>query len=202
MSKVVLVAGMSQTIPILEGYDYIGIDHGAVSCLKQGISMVCAVGDFDSVNEEEKAWIKETTKVLPLPAHKNETDTEVAVHYALEQAYQEIILYGGLGGRIDHELANLYLLMNRELPLILMNEQNRIRLLKEGNYEIPQSEYTYLSFLALIPSCISETGVAYPLDHCEITNQDIFTVSNEIIEDVAQVSIHYGKVLMIETRDS
>lgn len=202
MSKVILVAGMSQTIPVIEGYDYIGIDHGAISCIEQRIPMICAVGDFDSVSEEEKTKIQEKTRMLPLPAHKNETDTEVAVAEAIKRGYDEIILYGGLGGRIDHELANLYLIMHRNLPVILMNEQNRIRRLEPGSYKVEKSDYTYLSFLALCDSCISESGVAYPLDHCDITSQDIFTVSNEIIEQAAQITLHHGSVLMIETRDA
>lgn len=202
MSKVILVAGMSKQIPVMEGYDYIGIDHGAISCIQQGISMRCAVGDFDSVSEEEKQQIQAKTNMLPLPAHKNETDTEVAVEYAMQQGYEEIILYGGLGGRIDHELANLYLIMHRELPIIIMNEQNRIQLWKQGTYQVERKEGCYLSFLALCDSCISECGVAYPLDHCEITNRDIFTVSNEIVEKEANITIHYGKVLMMETRDA
>ena len=57
MSKVILVAGMSQNVPVLEGYDYVGIDHGAISCIQQQISMVCAVGDFDSVSVEELSLI-------------------------------------------------------------------------------------------------------------------------------------------------
>lgn len=202
MSKVILVAGMSQKIPVIEGYDYIGIDHGAISCINQEIPMVCAVGDFDSVSEEEKQQIQKKTSMLPLPAHKNETDTEVAVEEAMQRGYEEIILYGGLGGRIDHELANLYLIMHRKLPITLMNEQNRIKRLEPGVYKIEKSSYTYLSFLALCDSCISESGVAYPLDHCDISNQDIFTVSNEIIEQEALITIHHGSVLMIETRDA
>lgn len=202
MSKVMLVAGMSQNVPLMEGYDYVGIDHGAVSCIKQQIPMVCAVGDFDSVSMEERAMIEKVTKIVPLSTHKNETDTEVAIFYAMEHHYDEIILYGGLGGRIDHELANLYLLIHREYPIMLMNEQNRIRLLKEGHYKIKKDGYQYLSFLALCDSCISETHVAYPLTRQEITTKDIYTVCNEIVEEDADITIHKGKVLMIQTRDA
>lgn len=202
MSKVILVAGMSKNVPVIEGYDYVGIDHGAISCIQQQIPMVCAVGDFDSVSMEEKAMIEKATKILPLPAHKNETDTEVAIFHALKHHYEEIILYGGLGGRIDHELANLYLLMHREYPIILMNEQNRIQLLKEGHYKVKKDAYQYLSFLALCDSCISEEAVAYPLNKQEISPKDIYTVSNEIIEEEASITIHKGKVLMIQTRDA
>lgn len=200
MSKVVLIAGMCQDVPVWEGYDYIGIDRGALCCVKQQIQMLCAVGDFDSVSEVEKQQIAQVTSILPLPEHKNETDTEVAIHYALQHDYDEIVLYGGLGGRIDHELANVYLLMNRNLPIILMNEQNRMRVLHPGVYHI-KKHYTYLSFLALEESCISEEGVAYPLHFRSINNQDIYTISNEIIEEHATITIHEGSVIMIEAND-
>lgn len=200
MSKVVLIAGMCQQVPVWKEYDYIGIDHGAQCCMEQGVSMVCAVGDFDSVSADEKRQIEELVYVLPLPEQKNETDTEVAVSYALQQGYEEVVLYGGLGGRLDHELANLYLLMNRDLPLILMNEQNRIRILHPGTYHV-KKEYPYLSFLALEDSCISEEGVAYPLTKRNITKQDIYPISNEIIEEEALITLHKGRVFMIEASD-
>ena len=195
-----LVAGMCQHVPFMEGYDYVGIDKGALICVKQGISMICAVGDFDSVTCEEKQMIEAHTSILPLPEQKNETDTEVALSYAIKHKYETIILYGGLGGRIDHELANLYLLMNRDLPVILMNEQNRIQVLHPGSYQI-KKEYTYLSFLALEDSCISESNVAYPLTKRRLTTQDIYPISNEIMNEYANITLHEGRVLMIEAND-
>ena len=44
MSKVVLVAGMCETAPVIAHADYIGVDHGAVCCMRQGIAMRKAVG--------------------------------------------------------------------------------------------------------------------------------------------------------------
>ncbi|MEF9921131.1 MAG: thiamine diphosphokinase [Erysipelotrichaceae bacterium] len=199
MKRVCLVAGMSKVIPDLTNCDYIGVDGGAIKCLKQGIKMQVAIGDFDSITNIELIELKKVTKVIQLSTHKNETDSEAAIIYALKHKYDEIILYGGLGGRMDHELANLYLLIYRYPNLVLMNEDNRIRVLEVGTYYIPK-EYTYLSFLALVPSDISEQGVAYPLDHAIISCSDIYTVSNEIIEE-AKITIHYGKVLMMESND-
>ena len=69
-----------------------------------------------------------------LPSHKNETDTEVAIEAALQLGYDDIILYGGLGGRLDHEMANLHLMIYRELPLTLMNDTNIIKVLHPVSY--------------------------------------------------------------------
>ena len=130
-----LVAGLAKHIPIIEGMDYIGVDYGAVCCLRQKLPLVLAVGDFDSTTKEELDALKKNCKVHQLPIQKNETDSEEAIRCAMELGYDEIILYGGLGGRLDHELANLHLLLYRDLPLTLMNEHNVMKVLAGQLYD-------------------------------------------------------------------
>lgn len=200
MRKVILVAGLAQNIPLIEGCDYVGIDRGALKCAEANIPMICAIGDFDSVTIEERKKIEQVTSIVVLPQHKDETDTEMAIFYAQKQKYDEIILYGGLGGRIDHELANLYLLMHRKLPIVLMDEQNEIRRLSKGTYTVTKDK-KYISILALEPSIVSEYGVEYPLDHKELSLKDIYTVSNQIIEQQAVITVHEGEILFMQCCD-
>ena len=192
---------MAQHVPAIADCVYVGIDHGALTALQSKLPLLCAIGDFDSVTPQEKAYIEAHTTIAQLPAHKDETDTEIALFYALEHGYDEIILYGGLGGRMDHTMANMYLLMHRELPLVLMDEHHYIQVLKQGTYQIPK-RFQYLSFLALEKTCISETGVAYPLAKKWLTPSDIFPISNEITGTCATITIHEGRVLMIQCEDA
>lgn len=195
-----LIAGMATHVPPHESYDIIGVDFGAVICLQQQQPMVCAIGDFDSINTHEYEQLRQSCETIKLPEHKNETDTEAAIQYALSRGYQEIVLYGVLGGRKDHEMANMYLLMYRNYPIQIWDDYNRMRCIEKGVYHI-KKEYTYLSFLPLEPCCISEQGVAYPLDHRELTRQDIYSISNEIVDHEAIVEVHKGRLLMIESND-
>lgn len=201
MQTVVLVAGMAQRVPLLRDADYIGVDKGAMCCLRQGIPMVMAIGDFDSIDEDAFAQLKVTTAIQKLAVHKNETDSEEAIRYAMQQGYQNIILYGGLGGRVDHALANLYLLLHRQLPITLMDEHNVIKVITKGVYRVKKT-HAYLSFLALEKSCISEEGVAYPLCKQEVTPNDIYTVSNEIRDVEAIITVHYGRFIMMQCEDA
>lgn len=197
MSKVMLIAARSKHIPIVDNCDYIGIDRGALIAIRQGLRLKCAIGDFDSVNEVERKEIERATIVHSMPARKDDTDSEAALHYALQQGYDDIILYGCFGGRIDHAMANMYLLMHRDYPLTLMDEHNTAKILKQGNYHIANT-HKYLSFLALEDSIISERGVSYPLIEKDISPDIILTISNEIIDDEAIIDIHKGKVLMMQ----
>lgn len=200
MSGVILIAGMAKKPYLKAGYDVIGVDRGAFICLQHGIHMKVAIGDFDSVSKEEYDELSKSCEMLKLPAHKNESDSEVAIDYALEHGYDSIIIYGGLGGRKDHEMANINLMMHRNLPIKLMDDQNCMQVLQEGSYRI-KKEYTYLSFLPIEDSCMSEEGVAYPLDHQLLKKQDIYGISNEIVDTYATITVHKGKVLMIEAND-
>lgn len=185
----------------MEHADYIGVDHGAVCCMRQGIAMRKAVGDFDSITKEEFEQLKQFCEVEKLPSHKNETDTEVAIEAAMQLGYEDIILYGGLGGRLDHELANVHLMIYRDLPLTLMNDTNILKVLHPGTYEV-EKQHTYLSFLPLEDSCISEEGVAYPLKERVLKVTDIYPLSNEINGRIAKITVHYGRVLMMQCRDA
>ena len=201
MKKVVLISGLAKKLPDVIDADLIGVDHGASVIAQAGVSMKAAIGDFDSVDGNElKAIAEHAETIVKLVPQKDETDTEEAIKYALEQGYDEIVIYGALGGRIDHEMANIYLLMHRRYPIMYIDDKNRVRVLKNGQYQVG-NEFTYLSFLALEESCISVNGVAYPMSHRIITLKDIFSISNEITSEVCDIDIHYGRVLMMETRD-
>ncbi len=202
MSAVMLIVGMCEKLPTIpQNCDVIGVDYGAYVCFRHNQNMVAAIGDFDSVDPSFYETLQSTScRLISLPQVKNETDTEVAVAYAMEQGYTDIIVYGAFGGRIDHEMANLYLLMNRRLPITLMNESNRIRILQPGIYTI-KKEYEFLSFFALEDSCLSERGVRFPIEQRNITVKDIYTVSNEILHESAEIEVHTGCVMMIESNE-
>ena len=72
------------------GFDYINA---------LGLHANVVLGDFDSV----------TTRRLPpdcirYPSKKDDTDLVLAVKLGLEKGYSEFVIYGGLGGRLDHTL--------------------------------------------------------------------------------------------------
>ena len=199
MKPVRLVAGRSEALGYDARFDYIGVDKGAWYCLCSGIPMICAIGDFDSISKEQLIKLQSATEVICLPKRKNETDSEAAIALAKDRGYEQIYLYGGLGGRMDHTLANLYLMLYRDHTLVLEDAHHEIRMAKAGAYSL-QKRFRYLSLLALEDSVITISGVAYPLAHRTIMTKDIFTVSNEIIGE-ALLTVEKGSVLLIQCED-
>ena len=200
-TSVAIILKRCESIPTAE--NYIGVDKGALTLARNGKRMVLAIGDFDSVEESDLAYIKEySDTLLQLNPIKDDTDSEAAVMYAIEKGYQKIHLYGGLGGRLDHAMINLRLVSRFPETVYLHDQNNFIYSLAEGVHSIDKRDYTYISFFTEDKATISLEGFKYPLDKQQLTNKDTYTTSNEILEDRGIVTVHAGKVTVIQSKDA
>ena len=200
-TSVAVILKRCTTIPTAE--NYIGVDKGALTLARNGKRMLLAIGDFDSVEESDLSSIKDYSDTfIQLNPIKDDTDSEAAVIYAIEKGYQKIHLYGGLGGRLDHAMINLRLVSRFPETVYLNDQNNFIYSLAEGVHSIDKRDYTYISFFTEDEATISLEGFKYPLDKQQLTNKDTYTTSNEILEDRGIVTVHAGKVTVIQSKDA
>ena len=197
-------------MPIPEDALVIAADSGYDNAKMLGYAERCdfIVGDFDST--KELAFCSRA-KIIRVPAEKNESDAQLAINLALDTLNDysdEIIIIGGLSGRLDHTLANLCLLEDvaSVAPMVsICDGKNRVRFLKErSSLLIPKSEYKYFG---LIPSLFSAKGVTiegakYNAKNVTIS-RDIasFAISNEVLDSFAMVSAKKGGLFVIESKD-
>lgn len=198
MSVVLLVCGYQGFIPRGNFDKIIGVDKGAYIIASQGKRMDLAIGDFDSVTKEEFDLIQSLSKeVIVLPKEKNETDSEAALAYT--QGYDSVWMTGVIGGRMDHELINLQL-MKQDHRITLLDEYQQV-FIADSTVSLQKGEYTYVSLFPLVPSCISFEGVSYPLNHQWVNSEDLYLVSNEIINQEALLTILSGSLMVVMSRD-
>ncbi len=60
------------------------------------------IGDFDSLDSEPVG-----DNIIKFPVRKDDTDSLLAIKKGFELGFKDFILYGFLGGSIDHTIANL-----------------------------------------------------------------------------------------------
>ncbi|MBF8970686.1 thiamine diphosphokinase [Streptococcus sp. NLN76] len=209
MTKIVIVAGgpLGLSLP-LEDQVTIGVDRGCLTLLEAGLSLDWAVGDFDSVTIEERNRIFEHAQhVVELAAEKNDTDLEVALRVVLEHFPQgEVTVYGALGGRLDHSLANLFWPSQAEFaPLLdrvqLVDDQNRVLYRGPGWQTVaPLVGFTYVSFMVEPDSPFEIEGARYPLNASNYFYKKIYG-SNEFLDRPIRLRVEKGYVLIIYSRD-
>ncbi len=210
-----LVAGGTVCLDFLkesynnEKFDLIaGIDGGAEYLYKCGIMPSVLIGDFDTLDDDILAYYRDSdAKVIEYKPQKDETDTELALSFAVDAGCDEIYLYGATGTRIDHVLANIQSLMipfNNNIKAYIIDLNNRIHYLQKE--ECFFRELQFGKYVSLVPMTECVTGVTlkgfeYPLNDALLTNDKSLAVSNRIAEEKAWISYKEGVLLMIESKD-
>ena len=129
----------------------------------------------------------------------------LCIKYAIEAGARELVIAGGIGGRLDHTIANLQSLGYAEargVRALLTDGRNEARVLS-GRLRLPRRDGFYLSVFAFGGPCrgVSESGVRYPLRDAELSVDFPLGVSNEIIAESAQITFEDGILIVIEARD-
>ncbi len=184
----------------------IAADAGYLTAQKMGITPNIVLGDFDTLGDEN---IPDGVECLRVPAEKNDTDTQLAVRTAIERGAGEIVIVGGLGGRIDHTLSTLAILedlwerKNDRIYAILTDGKNRVRFIRGSGVILPRSQYRYFSLIAADETVkgITLDGCKYPLKNGRISRRHQWAVSNEIVGNCALVEIKRGGAWIIESMD-
>jgi thiamine pyrophosphokinase len=177
--------GLRRLAPSLRGDEWIiCADGGLQKALEVGLTPNCYVGDSDS-----GGYLPEGVDHWLLPSEKDLTDLEMAVEKAVEAGATQVILCGCTGGRLDHHLANLYLLERlhrRGIHGIIVDEENEITYLAPGTYTLHnRPKYHYFSLLPLDAQLegVTISGGKYPLNEQNVPRGSTLTVSNEFVDD-------------------
>lgn len=175
----------------------IAADGGLKVLERAGISPDLIVGDFDSLGE-----VPIGENVLASSSEKDDTDMLLAVKKALELDAEEILIYGGLGGRFEHSIANLQTLAyiaNHGARGFLVGEQSMCTVIKNGKMEFGAENRGYLSVFAICGKAVGVnlTGLKYPLRDHTLTGDYPLGVSNEFLGKPACVSVKKGILAII-----
>ena len=154
------------------------------------------VGDFDSLG-----YVPENETVVRHPAEKDDTDTMLAARIGLERGYRAFLLLGGVGGRLDHTLANiqtLAFLRENGAHAALLGESETITLIQNESLRFREGLSGTVSVFSYGPVArgVNETGLAYALDNATLTDDNPLGVSNEFTGQPAQISVGDGRLIV------
>ena len=171
----------------------IGVDIGAYLLASKDIRIDLSIGDFDSVNELQYQLIQKHSKdIKKYDEKKDYTDTYLAVQTALSMEYDEIVIYGGTGGRFDHEFANMNLLKLGKISIV--SNDILMYMLDPGIYEI-ENKFKYISFFAIEDvKELTLKGFKYELSNIDLNTEDPLCISNEL---EGTVSFNEGLLLVV-----
>jgi thiamine pyrophosphokinase len=182
-------------------------DSGLLQAFHAGLVPHAVIGDMDSLDEAgfDRNQLPKSILWIKAPKEKDQTDTALCMEYALTQGCDEIIIVGGLGGRIDHTLANLQNLVgysHKGVKVSLLDENNRIHVLTDQTMTLAAIPGYAVSVMSWTPvsSGVTLTGFAYPLTNAVLTQDFPLGVSNEITDTSATIQVEHGTLLVIYSK--
>ena len=191
---------------LLQADDYIiAADGGANHLMKMGILPEIVIGDLDSVDEDILFELTSAeVRIEQYSEDKDETDIQLALHYAIELQPASILIVGALGGRLDQTLANLSILTDPTLPGIDIRLDDGI---EEAFFCRKQAEVRGRSgdTVSLIPwngpvEGIATDGLQWPLYGETLFSNQSRGISNVLLGEAALVRIQSGLLLIVHRR--
>ncbi len=197
--RVIIIAGgsFSPCIEISEDDYIICADRGFDSAVKNGIKPDLLLGDMDSV----KGDISKLEDTRVFPARKDFTDTELALEAAIDMKPEEIVLLGATGSRIDHSIANIFLLKracDAEVKACICDEHNKVYYYKDS-FTLKNCVGKTVSLIPVTAeiSGLVTKGLDYPLDNESILFGQTRGISNVVTNSEASYTSKKGEGILV-----
>jgi thiamine pyrophosphokinase len=189
----------------LKNADFIiAADCGAKSALEFRSTPSIVIGDMDSLDSEIIKKLKQKKiPFLKYPTMKDKTDTQLALDYAIKQKAKRISIIGGTkGNRLDHILANIFLLTTTKTDVSFIDGDQRTWIKKGPCKESVTGKKNDL--LSLIPLSEKVTGIVtiglkYSLHNETLHLGQSRGVSNVLLQNSTTVSFESGLFIIIHT---
>lgn len=183
--------------PVLAADDLlIAADAGYLFIKKLGLSPDLVVGDFDSLG-----YVPENETVEKHATHKDDTDTLLACRIGLEKGFRRFEIFGGVGGRFDHSIANLQILAflaEQGARAYLCGQAFCATAVKNGMLRFQSAKGTISVFSLGEKSCgVTLRGLEYPLTDAVVTPDFPIGVSNRFCSKEATVTVQKGLLTVL-----
>ena len=181
------------------GYDtIICADGGADSALRLGLTPDFIIGDLDSISKEAKKKFKSTSKILQY-IRQNDTDVEKCLKLAIKNNFEEALLIGVTGKRLDHTICNLGIVLK-------FFSKIKLSLLAENSYLKPYTGDVWLKtqkgeIISLYgfdkKTKITSKGLKYSLKNISLPFGEKDSTSNISTSNSIQLKIRNGIIFII-----
>lgn len=177
-------------------------DGGYNHAKAAGIRPDMLIGDLDSITVTNDPDIE----TLIFPSEKDDTDTGICLQTALDKGFRDILIIGGLGGRLDHTISNIQLITGKVHladRLVIRDKNNSCMIIRNSSAALPHINDQYVSLFPMT-DCrgVCGSGVKYPLDNMYLPVGSTIGTSNEITDNEAVFSVEDGILLIVTSKEN
>lgn len=187
-----------EALPIKPDKDdlVLAADRGILNCEKFGITPSAVIGDFDSLG-----FTPQGENITVLPVRKDDTDIGHCIKHALNSHYKSFYIYGAVGGKLDHTLANIQLaafIAEQGGKSVFFGDNCRFTAINNGALRFPESSGRVSVFCGSGKAeGVTLKGLSYPLVSAHLNSGYPLGVSNEFTGSEAEIEVKNGTLTVI-----
>ena len=173
-------------------------DGGANSALKMGLIPDAIIGDLDSISSEAINEFKSVSKIIRI-RRQNDTDVEKCLKYAIRKKYDEALLLGATGNRLDHTFCNIGIVLKffPKIKISLIAEDSFLKAYT-GNVKLKTFPGETISLYGISPKTkITSNGLKYELRNISLPFGVRESTSNIAIKNFVKLSFNGGVIFII-----
>jgi thiamine pyrophosphokinase len=173
-------------------------DGGANSALQMRLFPDVIIGDLDSISAKALKEYKSVSKIIRLK-RQNDTDVEKCLKYAISKKFDETLLVGVTGNRLDHTFCNLGIVLKffPKINLSLIAENSFLKPYK-GNASITTVPGEVISLYGFNSKTkITSKGLKYQLKDVALPFGERESTSNIAKSDKVELKIIGGVIFVI-----
>jgi thiamine pyrophosphokinase len=173
-------------------------DGGADSALKMQLIPDVIIGDLDSISSQTLKKFRNTSKIIRLKG-QNDTDVEKCLKYAIRKKYEEALLVGVTGNRLDHTFCNLGIVLKffPKINISLIAEDSYLKPFR-GSIKIKTFPGETMSLYGFNKKTLIESkGLKYRLKNIPLPFGERESTSNIANGDEVELNISGGVVFVI-----
>nr|WP_225877736.1 thiamine diphosphokinase [Alkalibacter mobilis] len=181
-------------------------DGGGNNARKIGIVPDLVIGDLDSISSNTKQeFIAQGVRFEKHPIEKDETDTELALQRLVDSGCDEIVMIGCTGGRFDHTMANVFLLIElakKNIHSKIVDEQNEIQIAIKSTKIFERKGST----ISLIPISDTVAGITLKGFKYPLKNENLYVglsrgISNIVVDNRSEIVFEKGILMLVYSED-
>ncbi|KAB2838644.1 MAG: thiamine diphosphokinase [Melioribacteraceae bacterium] len=173
-------------------------DGGANSAFKLGITPDFIIGDLDSINPTVKKFYESKSKIIKYK-RQNDTDVEKCLKVLIKKKYDEVILLGATGDRLDHSYCNLGIVLKffNEIKINILHQKSFLKCFS-GKVVFNTIKDEIISLYGIDGKTkIKSNGLKYPLENISLPFGVKESTSNVAIGGKVELKITGGKIFVI-----
>lgn len=206
--RAILLAGAPITdydciLKMIRSDDFIACaDSGLTHAAKMGLHVSLAVGDFDSFSGKVNA-----DEIITLPCKKDDTDAMALARLLVVRGFDEVLMLGCSGARLDHTLGAISVLLylrEQGIRVSMSDERHTVYAVMNESVCHPigvGNTFSLLPFACGRAEGVSVNGAEYALENAVITADYPIGVSNVATDEKVKISVKKGTLLLITAKD-